>query len=198
MNSWVHEDYRGIFDMATGTGKTYTALGALEILSNRLKGNLGVFIICPYQHLVEQWVIDIKAFGISPLICYSGYDWKKRYRALISDFKLGVIMNFCVITTNATFVTDYMQQEIDRLKGNVCLVVDEAHNFGAKKQLACMKEVFKFRLALSATLERHYDDEGTQRLKDYFGNKCIEYTLARAIKKISYSILLLPDSYISR
>lgn len=183
MISWEKENYRGIFDMATGTGKTYTALGALEVLCNKVKSNLGVFIVCPYQHLVEQWVTDIKAFGINPLICYSGYDWKKKYKSVISDFKLGVIKNFCVVTTNATFATENMQKEIDKLKGNVCLVVDEAHNFGAKKQLECMKEVFKYRLALSATLERHHDGEGTQKLKDYFGNKCIEYSLARAIRE---------------
>ncbi len=183
MISWENEEYRGIFDMATGTGKTYTALGALEVLSNKMKSNLGIFIVCPYQHLVEQWVTDIKAFGITPLICYSGYDWKKKFKSMLSDFRLGVVQNFCVVTTNATFATDYMQKEIDKLKGNVCLVVDEAHNFGAKKQLGCMKEVFKYRLALSATLERHHDDEGTQKLKDYFGNKCIEYPLSRAIKE---------------
>lgn len=183
MISWENEKYRGIFDMATGTGKTYTALGALEILCNKVKSNLGVFIVCPYQHLVEQWVTDIKAFGIKPLICYSGYDWKKKFRSILSDFKLGVIQNFCVVTTNATFASENMQKEIDKLKGNVCLVVDEAHNFGAKKQLECMKEVFKYRLALSATLKRHHDDEGTQKLKDYFGNKCIEYSLARAIRE---------------
>jgi len=183
MISWENEEYRGIFDMATGTGKTYTALGALEVLSNKMKSNLGIFIVCPYQHLVEQWVTDTKAFGITPLICYSGYDWKKKFKSMLSDFRLGVVQNFCVVTTNATFATDYMQKEIDMLKGNVCLVVDEAHNFGAKKQLGCMKEVFKYRLALSATLERHHDDEGTQKLKDYFGNKCIEYPLSRAIKE---------------
>lgn len=183
MISWENEEYRGIFDMATGTGKTYTALGALEVLSNKMKSNLGIFIVCPYQHLVEQWVTDIKAFGITPLICYSGYDWKKKFKSMLSDFRLGVVQNFCVVTTNSTFATDYMQKEIDKLKGNVCLVVDEAHNFGAKKQLGCMKEVFKYRLALSATLERHHDDEGTQKLKDYFGNKCIEYPLSRAIKE---------------
>ena len=40
-----------------------------------------------------------------------------------------------------------------------------------------------YRLALSATLDRHGDEEGTQALKDYFGEKCIEYDLNRAIKE---------------
>lgn len=180
---WKKENFHGIFDMATGTGKTLTALGALEVLSNKLSSNLGVFIVCPYQHLIEQWVEDIRAFGISPLICYSRYDWKKKFKATLSDYKLGVIKNFCVITTNTTFAMDFMQDQIDKMNGNMCLIVDEAHNFGAKKQLDCMKDVFNFRLALSATLERHHDEDGTQRLKDYFGKKCIEYSLERAIKE---------------
>jgi superfamily II DNA or RNA helicase len=183
INEWEKRDYRGIFDMATGTGKTFTGLGAISRLSNKLDNNLGVFIICPYQHLIEQWVEDIKKFNIYPLICYSAYDWKRKFKNLLSDFKLGIIKNFCVITTNVTFATDYFQKEIDKLKGNVCLIVDEAHNFGAKKQLECMKEVFNYRLALSATLERHHDEDGTQKLKDYFGEKCIEYSLERAIKE---------------
>ncbi|MFA6887569.1 MAG: DEAD/DEAH box helicase family protein [Fermentimonas sp.] len=183
MIEWEKENFHGIFDMATGTGKTLTALGALEVLSNKLSSNLGVFIVCPYQHLIEQWVEDIRAFGISPLICYSRYDWKKKFKATLSDYKLGVIKNFCVITTNTTFAMDFMQAQIDKMNGNMCLIVDEAHNFGAKKQLDCMKDVFNFRLALSATLERHHDEEGTQRLKDYFGRKCIEYPLEKAIKE---------------
>ena len=31
--NWVSENYRGIFDMATGTGKTLTGLGAVSKLS---------------------------------------------------------------------------------------------------------------------------------------------------------------------
>ncbi len=183
MERWKEQKFKGIFDMATGTGKTYTALGALEVLCQEMNSNLGVFIVCPYQHLVEQWVEDIKLYGIEPLICYSGYDWKKKYRSILSDFRLGIIKNFCVITTNTTFAMEYMQKEIDKLKGNVCLVVDEAHNFGAKKQLECMKEVFKYRLALSATLKRHNDEIGTLALETYFGEKCIEYTLQQAIEE---------------
>ena len=181
IDAWIDSGGRGIFDMATGTGKTYTALGALERLSENLKNHLAVVIICPYQHLVEQWVEDICAFGVKPLICYSRYNWKKPFSKLISDYNLGVVDNFCVITTNATFVTAAMQNELEKMHGDFCLVVDEAHNFGAKKQIACMSEKFNYRLALSATIVRHHDEYGTQRLFDYFGDKCIEYTLKQAI-----------------
>lgn len=181
IDTWMSKGCRGIFDMATGTGKTYTALGALAKLSEKLRNHLAVVIVCPYQHLVEQWVEDICAFGVKPLICYSRYNWKKTLARMISDYSLGITDNFCVITTNATFVTPAMQNELAKMNGDFCLVVDEAHNFGSKKQIACMSEKFNFRLALSATIVRHHDEYGTQRLFDYFGDKCIEYTLKEAI-----------------
>jgi superfamily II DNA or RNA helicase len=183
MQTWQSNGYRGIFDMATGTGKTLTALGALELLCRETNDNLGIVIVCPYQHLIEQWVEDINAYGVTPIICYSAYDWKKRFKYALSDFSCGASKNFCVITTNATLATNDFQREIDKLRGNVCLVVDEAHNFGAKKQLDCMKEVYRYRLALSATLERRYDEYGTGRLIEYFGKKCVGYSLERAIKE---------------
>lgn len=182
ISNWQEHDFRGIFDMATGSGKTLTALGGLERLCKITKSNLGVVIVCPYQHLIEQWVEDIRQFNIEPLICYSAYNWKKKFKNTISDYRFGVIKNFCVITTNDTLATEYFQKEIDKLKGNICLVVDEAHNFGARRQLECMKEVYKYRLALSATLERHHDEDGTNRLKEFFGEKCVEYSLEQAIK----------------
>lgn len=183
IDKWQEQGFRGIFDMATGTGKTLTALSGLERLGQATGSILGIIIVCPYQHLIDQWVEDITAYGISPIICYSRYDWKKRFKYALSDYSCGATKNFCVITTNDTLATKYFQDEVDKLHGKICLVVDEAHNFGAKKQLDCMKEVYTYRLALSATLERRYDDYGTGRLLDFFGEKCIEYSLERAISE---------------
>ena len=183
MEKWRENGYHGIFDMATGTGKTLTALGALELLCHELNDRLGIIIVCPYQHLIEQWVEDITAYGVSPIICYSRYDWKKRFKYALSDYSCGAVKNFCVITTNDTLATSYFQDEMDKLHGKVCLVVDEAHNFGATKQLKCMKDVYDYRLALSATFERRYDEYGTNRLLDFFGEKCIEYSLEQAIRE---------------
>lgn len=86
-----------------------------------------------------------------------------------------------MITTNATYRSDDIQVSLRRLKKEALLVVDEAHNFGAPNLQDKLLNNFNYRLALSATLERHNDEEGTQALYNYFGNKCIEYTLERAI-----------------
>ena len=185
IDAWLDKDGRGIFDMATGSGKTFTGLGALAGLSQKFSNNLGVFIVVPYQHLVEQWVEDIRTFGVEPLICYSKYPgWDKKLKDLISDFKLGVIENFCVIVSNASFKLPKMQNEIVKIKKheNICLVVDEAHNAGAEGLQKALSENFKYRLALSATVERHMDEEGTQAIYDFFGEKCITFSLKDAIE----------------
>ncbi len=183
IRNWMNADSVGIFDMATGAGKTYTALGAISELSKKLDDKIGVIILCPYQHLVEQWIEDINKFNVTPLVCYSKYDWKKKFKLMVSDFKLGVIKNFCAIMVNASYSTEYVQDILRNVRGNLCIVVDEAHNFGAARLQKCMLENFKYRLALSATLERHHDEQGTQSLYKYFKNKCIEFTLEDAIKQ---------------
>ena len=184
INSWAEKDYRGIFDMATGTGKTYTALAAIATLYKATSNNLAVFIVCPYQHLVEQWKDDIVAFGMKPIVCYSASaqrNWKERLKSAATSFNIGVQNHFCVVTTNATFSSDYVQGIVKKMRGNVLLVVDEAHNFGAENLSTTLMDNMKYRLALSATIDRYGDPEGTSKLYAYFGEKCIEYTLKDAI-----------------
>lgn len=188
ITEWQKRDYRGIFDMATGTGKTYTGLGALTILSKNIDHKLAAIIVCPYQHLVEQWVEDILKFNIEPIIGYSESsqkDWQKRLKDAIRDQKLKVRGKefFCFICTNATFSSDYVQTQLAKIKSDTLLMVDEAHNFGAPYLSCLLFDNYKYRLALSATLERHNDEEGTAKLYDFFGEKCIEYTLDRAIEE---------------
>ena len=185
IKAWVDHDYNGIFDMATGAGKTYTALGALSKLSSDQNGRLAVIIVCPYQHLVEQWAEDIEKFNVKPIIAYSTSSqrkWKEYFEDSVNQFKAKVINNFCIVTTNGTFSTDFFQKILKKLRKDVCFVVDEAHNFGAEKIRRLLPENIKWRLALSATFERHRDKEGTDVLKDYFGEVCIKFTLEQAIK----------------
>lgn len=185
--SWAGENYRGIFDMATGTGKTLTGLGALSKLSEDIQDRLAVFILCPYQHLVDQWVEDIVKFNIKPIIGYSSSpqkNWKQRLTKAINDQKLRKDKSFfCFVTTNATFSSSFVQEAISKIKFPILLMVDEAHNAGAKSLSKLLDNRFEYRLALSATLERHRDEEGTKALYDFFGRKCIEYTLERAIRE---------------
>ncbi len=184
VENWEKNFYVGIFDMATGTGKTYTALAAVTKLSRTVE-KIAVIIVCPYKNLVEQWAQNILKFGMTPIICHSDSEqkhWRERLKIAVKSFNFGEQENFCAVMTSATFSAKNVQDLLKTLKGNAVLVVDEAHNFGAEKLSKCLLQNVPYRLALSATIERYGDAEGTQRIYNYFGKKCIEYTLKDAIK----------------
>lgn len=185
IKAWTSNSYCGIFDMATGAGKTFTALGALSLLSKNLNHKIAVVIVAPYQHLVEQWVEDINQFNVKPIVAYSypGQKWRKLFSDAVTAYNVGAIDNFCIIATNATFALDDFQNILKKFKKNFAFVVDEAHNFGANKLSLLLPKKARFRLALSATIERYRDEEGTAKLKKYFGKICISFTLKEAIQK---------------
>ena len=185
IQTWESRGFCGIYDMATGTGKTLTALASVEYLFRKNNNRLAIVIVCPYQHLVEQWVEDIVRFGIYPIIGYSASsqkNWKKNLKQAVRSFNLKVLDTFCFVTTNASFVTKKVQEQIIQLNEDALFIVDEAHNMGAANYRKCLPENIEFRLALSATIDRHNDDIGTEALASYFGDKCIEYSLKDAIE----------------
>lgn len=185
IQNWVDRNYNGIFDMATGTGKTLTGLGAVVELYNK-KQKVALVIVCPYQHLVEQWVEDILRFNINPIIGYSTSkqkDWRQRLYDEIIDYNLEISSFFCFVTTNAMFSTKYVQELLAKVTINKMILVDEAHNFGSHKLSMLLNDSYSFRLGLTATLERHHDEDGTEKLLKFFGEKCIEYGISRAIKE---------------
>ena len=177
--------FRGIFEMATGTGKTYTALGAIVECFNSC-GRLAVIIVCPYQHLVTQWGEEVSKYNINPILSFSNSPQRK-HREIIIDlirkYNRRFINFLCVITTNATFSSSFFQEAIMSIKLESMLVIDEAHNIGTKRQLNSLYNGFDFRLALSATLDRHRDEEGTLLIRDYFGDACIVFTLKEALDR---------------
>ena len=185
IESWKNNNYCGIFDMATGAGKTFTALGALSALSKNLNNHIAVVIVAPYQHLVEQWVEDIIQFNVKPIVAYSypGQKWRKQFSDAVTAYNVGAIDYFCVIATNATFSLNDFQSILQKFKKNFAFVVDEAHNFGAVKLSSLLPKKARYRLALSATIERFRDEEGTNKLRKYFGKTCISFSLKEAIQK---------------
>lgn len=187
IKNWMNNNYRGIFDMATGTGKTLTALGAIAKLSEKLQDKLGVIIVCPFQHLVEQWVEDIKKFNMKPIIGFSSSPqkkWKDRLKLAISKLNYDDSNNFfCFICTNATFSNKEVQKLLQKSKKSLLLVIDEAHNFGAISIRKLLIEKYNYRLALSATFDRYMDEEGTSELYNFFEKKVIEYPLKKAIEE---------------
>lgn len=188
IDTWVGNNYRGIFNMATGTGKTITSLAALEILCNLSDNGVFTIIVCPYMHLVEQWTNEIRKFGVEPIIGHSAseqQDWKKNLDSQARIFNRhqsdGLAKSYCFVTTINTFTSSQIQNIINGLKGNVLLVVDEVHNIGTSRSISKLSPNIPYRLGLSATVDRYNDPDGTKAIRDYFGKECINYSLEDAI-----------------
>ena len=182
--NWFENDCRGMFKMATGTGKTITALAATAKLIEAHKAKnraITIIIVCPYKHLVTQWDKECKNFNIKNIKCFdSRSKWFEQ--ANIESLSLNKEYKYtCLITTNATFSLDSFQAILGKINSDLLFIVDEAHNIGSKKQLNLLPEKANYRLALSATPERWFDEKGTEGIIDYFGKAVIEFGLKEAL-----------------
>ena len=183
INAWFTNGCRGLWEMATGTGKTITALSALARLKEEKK-YLFALIVCPYQHLVDQWYEEAVKFGFDPILAYkSSATWVNRLNTALVRYNYGVRDVVCTITTQTTFIADPMQKLLSKLKRDAVLVADEVHHLGAERSLQKLTNVFDYRLGLSATPNRWFDDAGTAALKAYFGEIVYEFPLSRAIQE---------------
>ncbi|MFF3060178.1 DEAD/DEAH box helicase family protein [Streptomyces sp. NPDC057909] len=186
VQNWFEKGCRGILRMATGTGKTLTALSAAAQVARVLKKReqpLLTVVIAPYQHLVDQWAKDIERFGVTPIRAYESTEsWYRRASNLQHALALKATPGGVIVTTNKTFGDSAFQSVLGNYKGQMLVIADEAHNLGAKHLRTKLPENAKFRLGLSATPERWFDDEGTAVLTDYFGEVVFEMGIGDAIK----------------
>lgn len=184
VESWFANDQRGLFEMATGTGKTYTALGALEELLRREDDPLFVVISVPMRHLASQWADSLADFGFhSPKFCYGSRNpnWHAELESHVSDFKHGFTEQEIVITTHITGANEKFRDQVDSIDGDTFLIADEVHNLGSEHQRQGLLPSYDYRLGLSATPERYYDEEGSDFLLQYFDGTVFQFTLGDAI-----------------
>ncbi|MBT5170897.1 MAG: DEAD/DEAH box helicase family protein [Candidatus Nitrosopelagicus sp.] len=184
---WLENDLCGLFEMATGTGKTYTAFGCMNKLQNLHERN-AIIIACPQKHLVEQWKKELVIWNNSvqesekivmerSITCNSDYPkWRTQFDKILHDYNVSPIgsssyitNNIVIFTTHSTLGSDDFTQRIqDMKKTKKFLIVDEVHNIGDDASKKTLLEEYSCRLGLSATPSRHMDDIGTGILKDYF------------------------------
>ena len=182
IDAWFQNGCRGLWEMATGTGKTITALSALARLKEE-KEHMFVVIACPYQHLVDQWYKEAVRFGLEPILAYkNSATWVNRLNTALVRYNYGVRDMVCTVTTQTTFIAETMQKLLSKLKRGAVLVADEVHHLGAERSRKRLADVFNYRLGLSATPNRWFDASGTTALKTYFGDTVYEFSLDKAIK----------------
>ncbi|WP_396134444.1 DEAD/DEAH box helicase, partial [Chamaesiphon sp. VAR_48_metabat_135_sub] len=182
ISNWFKNQGRGTLKMATGSGKTITALAIAHQLYQQI-GLQVIIIICPFRHLVNQWGRECEKFNLQPILaCESIHKWQGKFSYQLARINTGQQKFLTIVTTNETLITSGFQSQLKYLPDRTLIIGDEVHNLGAKKRLSSLPRNVGLRLALSATPERHYDDIGTQNILDYFGDILQpEFTLKDAI-----------------
>ena len=188
---WIENGKKGIFNMATGTGKTITSLNFILNEFNRF-GNYKVIILVPTVALLNQWKVECEKFNFSDsLITTKDKNWEEELKEINYDIKkLKKARNFILITTYATFHRKNFQfifKIIDN--SEVTLIADECHNVGSNALVNILPKDIPYRIGLSATPERKYDLEGSEKMYDYFNAypDCFtfSYSMFKAIKNES-------------
>lgn len=183
VRAWLEARGRGVFEMATGSGKTITALAAATKLYELVGGPFVIVVLCPYLHLVDQWVEEAKAFGLDPVACARGRSaWEGALRARLYRARTGDRPVTSAVVSNDTFRSAPFQTLLRGLDVALLLIGDEMHNLGARGLQQRLPERATYRLGLSATPQRRYDPEGTASLFQYFGATVAHYTLADALR----------------
>jgi len=181
IREWKNNGYQGMLAMATGTGKTITALAATWELI-REKERLFIIISCPFIHLAEQWCEEALKFGLDSILVGESKDlWEEEAARQAQLFRRKRIDRVVLITTNASFSSPVFQKIIGPCISESLLIIDEAHYVGAFSIRQLLPTGCSYRLGLSATPERHGDLEGTLALLKYFDKIVFEFPIEDAI-----------------
>ena len=165
--AWEEAGRRGILSMATGTGKTITALFAIKPLS--IYGSV-ILIVVPTKEIFDQWANEVRNIypEVPVLLAGAGNDWKlvSNKRMFISNIKK---QRFIIATMDTASSNDFL--EFISQSEDVVLVVDEVHRIGSATRRKLLTLKFSSMLGLSATPERLFDKEGNKAIMDAFGDK---------------------------
>lgn len=190
INAWRKNNYSGIFEMATGTGKTLTSLFAAKELLSESDANF-IVISVPLKHLITQWEKDVvKLFPQAQIIKVSSdfTDWRTKLSLAANTYSNNQEdRTVIVITTYASMTSGDFQDILQKYSNrSYCLIADEVHNIRNQKTIDLL-DSFKYKLGLSATPKNQYaENEADGKIDEMinrFGGIIYEYPLSLAIKK---------------
>ena len=191
IETWKKNGLSLLFQMATGTGKTRTAIAAMAYLMS-LNEKMISIVTCPQNTLSRQWEDEIKKLGLtfnfSLIADGTNPRWRNELTNLFLRNKLGLANHCIIFTTHTTACSEDFTRIVNEKsnpKTNILFIGDECHWLGASKMRKALLDCYKYRVGLSATPSRWFDDRGTRILEDYFGNNSFELTIAEALTRVN-------------
>ncbi len=183
IRNWKNNGFCGIYEMATGTGKTRTAIGSIKQLEKE-KEDFVTIVVVPSDPLGIQWKEELEKWGYKTILTMKSQNWKQEISDGLLLRQSKEIENLCIITSYVTFTNIYFQEKLLSVNIKKFLIADEVHHAGAPNaQNGLNEENYIFRLGLTATLNRYFDDEGTNIITKFFHDVVFQYTMDEAIKE---------------
>ena len=167
LEAWKAAGCRGIFEHATGSGKTITALGAIK---EHVAAGDPALVVVPSVLLLDQWADEIAREVPEAVVLLAGAGheaWKRpgRLRSFASsDRSLGPRIILSTMQTAAAAAFRSRLRPADHL----LVVVDEVHQAGSPENSHLFEVDAGKRLGLSATPRRFGDPAGTAKILEYF------------------------------
>ena len=183
-NSWVANNYKGMFAMATGTGKTITSLNCL-LNEYKKTGIYRAIITVPTTALVEQWKKECTKFNFKNIITVSSKEnWDNNLGFFNTASKL-IDTSYIVIVTYASLPRPKFQSYFTQLPKDTILIADETHNLGSIGLLKLLPKIhLEKRIGLSATPHRKFDETGNQAIQEFFNDDppyIVSYSMEEAL-----------------
>jgi superfamily II DNA or RNA helicase len=168
VSNWKAAGRRGVFQHATGSGKTFTATLALE---EHLASGQPALVVVPSTLLLEQWDAELRAEFPDATVMLAGAGnnlWRRPGRLESLTAASSTLGPRIVLATMQTAAKVEFRGGV-RAGEHLMLVADEVHQIGSPENAQIFNLATGPRLGLSATPERYGDPEGTRRLFEYFG-----------------------------
>ena len=182
INAWVKNNFHGFYVMATGTGKTWTAIFSAKKLLEINKVN--VVICAPYKHLIKQWADDLKiTFPNAKIILVSSENprWEQQITQEIINKRYNKDVQLIVVSTIISFKLERFENVMRKDNSERLLIVDEAHRFTSRENWLCEK--YKYMLGLSATPYSGRTAKTGKELMDFFGGRVFNLPIETALDK---------------
>ena len=172
----------GIIEMATGTGKTHTALQIFSVLLDRDQIDSAI-VTTIGNDLLDQWSSEISSWLLNEnrdLAIVKHYDTHKNYDTFVLD------PSDCILLISLNQLGDLFQRLSPDKRHRTIIVHDEVHGLGvptAQERLHGQHKYFPYRLGLSATPEREYDEQGNNFIESEIGEIIFSFPIEAAIAR---------------
>lgn len=186
VKAWEENDRALLIQMATGCGKTRTAIKCLDTALRDTK-KLLVVIACPQVILASQWKTEIEKFNLpehkSIEINGGVPNWSGFLDSEYRKLRIGRYKKLVIYTTHDTCSSEKFVTILDDENPQVTkfLIGDEVHGMGATKAQKGLLPCYRYRIGLSATPQRWFDDQGSERISKYFNDHFFEFSIQDAL-----------------